>query len=176
MNACPFVNREGLIYVLLTLILPFILLGHSSAQESAKVKNVQKTKGVGYKLSIKDHRISLKSKEASLKMILEEIGQEMNVEMVLRIPEEDKVTLQFNDQTLEDTLKLFKVNYAMITDSEDKGGNIKRIVVVPVGQQAKIAMTTSGNSYKEKKSRLNRDVRTKNEPFKFEFDPSKNID
>jgi hypothetical protein len=35
-------------------------------------------------------------------------------------------------------------------------------------------MTTSGNFDKKKKKRIEtRDVRSKNEPFKFEFDPSK---
>jgi hypothetical protein len=98
MHPCLPIDRSGLIHLFLSLILSLIFFGHSFAQESAKTKTVQEIKGVGYKLFIKDHRITLKSKEASLKMILEDIGQEMNVEVVARILEEEKVTIQFNDK------------------------------------------------------------------------------
>lgn len=176
MNPCLSVNRKVLICVLLTLLLPFILFGHSLAQQTAEVKTIPEIKDSGYKLFIKDQRITLNSKDASLKMILEEIGQKINVEMIVRIPKEKKVTVQFNDKSLEDALKLFKVNYAMVADSEDKGGNIKRIVVVPEGQQAQKAKSTSGISDKQQKTGLEKEVRSNNEPFKFEFDPSKIID
>lgn len=172
MYPCLPIDRCGLMHLFLSLMLSLTLLELSFAQDPAQAANAFKGNDSTYQLSIKDQKINLKAEDASLKMILEVIGQEMNVEMIVRIPEEDKVTLQFNDQSLEDTLKFFKVNYAMVTDSEDKGGKIKWIVVVPEGQQAQIAMTTSGNSHKQNKKGLKQETGSKDEPFKFEFDPS----
>ncbi len=45
-----------------------------------------------------------------------------------------KITIQFANLPLEEALKKFKTNYALVTDSKSKKGNIKRIVVVLEGQ------------------------------------------
>jgi len=62
----------------------------------------------------------------------------MNIEVFARTPAEDKITRQFANLTLEKALKKFKTNYALVTDSKDKSGKIKRLVIVPEGQQANL--------------------------------------
>ncbi len=64
----------------------------------------------------------------------------MNIEVFVRIPAEDRITIRFANLTLEEALKKFKTNYALVTDSKDKNGNIKRIVVVPEGKQAQLSL------------------------------------
>ena len=108
-----------------------------------------------------------------MRRILEDIGQKMNIEVFARVPAEDKITLQFANLTLEEALKKSKTNYAIVTDSKDKNGNIKRIVVVPERQQANLFL----KDVKKGEPKVNKGVAEENpsntEPFKFEFDPSK---
>jgi len=151
---CLPINRIGLMHLFLSLMLSLTLLGHSLAQEIAIATNTFKGTDSAYRISIEDHRITLKAEDASLKSILEAIGQQMDIEVVARIPEEEKITVQFEDQSLEEALKRFKVNYALVADSKEKDGRIQRIVVVPEGQQANLAMTASGGSDQKNKSKL----------------------
>jgi type II secretory pathway component GspD/PulD (secretin) len=154
---------------LLHFLLPFILLGSET--------NQNKTMGIlekgEYELSVKDNLVSLRAEDAFLKKILEDIGQRMKIEVFARIPAEDKITIRFANLKLEEALKKFKTNYALVTDSKDKNGNIKRIVVVPEGQQANLNL----KDVKKMEPESNKDVAgeetSKSEPFKFEFDPSK---
>ena len=108
-----------------------------------------------------------------MKKILEDIGRKMNIEVFARIPAEDKITIQFTNLTLEEALKKFKTNYALVTDSKDKNGNIKRIVVVPEGQQANLYLKDVKKVEPKVKKGIAEENPSKPEPFKFEFDPSK---
>jgi hypothetical protein len=69
-------------------------------------------------------------------------------------------------------LKKFKTNYALVTDSKDKNGNIKRIVVVPEGQQAQLSLREFERNEPEVNTGVAGEETSKPEPFKFEFDPS----
>ena len=126
-----------------------------------------------YELSIKDNLITLNAVDAFLKKILEDIGQRMNIEIFVRIPAEDKITIQFANLTLEEALKKFKTNYALVTDSKDKNGNIKQIVVVPECQQANLYLKDVKKGESKGKKGIAEEKTSKPEPFKFEFDPSK---
>jgi hypothetical protein len=97
----------------------------------------------------------------------------MNIEVFARIPAEDKITIQFANLTLEEALKKFKTNYAYITDTKKKQGNIKRIVVVPEGQQANLSLKDVQKVDPKVKKDIDVEKTSKSEPFKFEFDPSK---
>ena len=159
-------KRNLVWYFILALLLHLILPTFVSGSESTQISNEEFEKKLKYELSIKDNLITLNAKNVFLKKILEDIGQRMNIEVFARIPAEDKITIQFANLPLEEALKKFKTNYALVTDSKDKNGNIKRIVVVPEGQQANLFMKDAKKVSTEEKT-------SKPEPFKFEFDPSK---
>jgi len=152
------------------LILPAVLSG----SEPNQISNEEFGKKVNYELSIsiKDNLITLNAEDALLKKILEDIGRKMNIEVFARIPAEDKITIQFTNLTLEEALKKFKTNYALVTDSKDKNGNIKRIVVVPEGQQANLYLKDVKKVEPKGKKGTAEEKTSGPKPFKFEFDPS----
>ena len=133
-------NRSLVWYFLLALLLHYIFPAVLSGSEAIQISNEEFEKKVKYELSIKNNRITLNAEDAFLKKILEDIGQRMNIEVFARIPAEDKITIQLTNLPLEEALKKFKTNYAYITDSKEKQGNITRIVVVPEGQQAQLSL------------------------------------
>ena len=100
----------------------------------------------------------------------------MDMEVVVSIPEDNRISIQFKNKSLEEVLKLIQVNYALVADSKGNDGNIKRIVVVPEGQQAQMAVTTSDNYYKKNEKGMNKEKESKKKSFEFEFDLSKITD
>ena len=169
---CGF-NRNLVWYFLLALLLHLTLPAALSGSESNQITNEEIGKKGSYEFSIKDNLISLNAEDAFLKKILEDIGQKMNIEVFASIPAEDKITIQFANLPLEESLKKFKTNYALVTDSKDKNGNIKRIVVVPEGQQAQLSLREFEKNEPKVDTGVAGENTSKPEPFKFEFDPSK---
>ncbi len=166
-------NRSLVWYFSLALLLHLTLPAVLSGSEPNQSTNDMFEKNVKYELSIKDNLITLNAEDASLNKILEEIGQRMNIEVFARIPADDKITIQFVDLPLEEVLKKFKTNYALVTDSKDKNGNIKRIVVVPEGKQANLFLKEVRTDEPKVNIGVAGEKTSKPEPFKFEFDPSK---
>ncbi len=166
-------NRNLVWYFLLALLFNLILPAVLSGSESNQIGNQAFEKKLNYELSVKDNLITLNAEDAFLKKILEDIGQRMNIEVFARIPADDKITIQFANLTLEDALKKFRTNYALVTDSKDKNGNIKRIVVVPEGQQANLFLKDVEKGEPKVKRGIAGEKPSRTEPFKFEFDPSK---
>jgi len=166
-------NRSLVWYFLLALLLHLTLPAVLSGSEPNQISNEEFEKKVKYELSIKDNLITLNAEDAFLKKILEDIGQKINIEVIARIPAEDKITLRFANLPLEEALKKFKINYAIITDSKETQGNITHIVVVPEGQQANLSLKDVKKVAPKGKKGITKDKTSKPEPFKFEFDPSK---
>ena len=169
-------SRKLVWYFLLALLLHLILPAVLSGNEPNQISNEKFEKKVKYELSVKDNLITLNAKYAFLKKILEDIGQRMNIEVFARIAAEEKITIQFANLTLEEVLKKFKTNYALVTDSKNKNGNIKRIVVVPEGQHANLYLKDVKKVDSKGKRGITEEKASKLEPFKFEFDPSKVIE
>jgi type II secretory pathway component GspD/PulD (secretin) len=166
-------NRSLFWYFLLALLLHLTLPAVLSGSESNQIINKELEINVEYELSIKDNLITLNAEDAFLKKILEDIGQRMNIEVFAQIPDEDKITIQFANLPLEEVLKKFKTNYALVTDSKDKNGNIKRVMVVPEGQQAQLSLRELRRNEPEVNTGVAGEKTLRSEPFKFEFDPSK---
>ena len=166
-------KRNLVWYFLLTLLLHLTPPAVLSGSEPNKINNEEFGEKVNYELSIRNNLITLNAENAFLKKILEDIGQRMNIEVFARIPAEDKITIRFTNLTLEEALKKFKTNYALVTDSKDKKVNIKRIVVVPEGQQANLYLKDVKIVEPKGKKGIAEEKTSKTEPFKFEFDPSK---
>ena len=166
-------NRKLVLYFLLIYLLHLTLPVVLSGSEPNQMSDEKLGRKGNYELSIKDNLITLNAEDAFLKQILEDIGQRMNIEVTARIPAEDKITIQFANLPLEEALKKFKTNYAFITDSNEKQGDISHIVIVPEGQQANISLRESQKVEPRGKKDIAEEKTSRSEPFKFEFDPSK---
>jgi len=166
-------TRNLVWYFLLALLFNLTFNAVLFGSESNQISNDIFEKKGKYELSIKNNLITLNAEDAFLKKILEDIGQRMNIEVFARIPAEDKITIRFANLTLEEALKKFKTNYALVTDSKGKNGNVKRIVVVPEGQQANLILKNFKKVEPKGKKDIGGEKTSKPEPFKFEFDPSK---
>ena len=103
-------KRSLVWYFFLALLLHVTLPAALSGSESNQITNEKTGKKGSYELSIKDNLISLYAEDAFLKKILEDIGHKMNIEVFASIPAEDKITIQFANLPLEESLKKFKTN------------------------------------------------------------------
>jgi len=173
MSIAPHSKRHYFRYLYIIIMIELLIPVALFSAESKNYTTKKFIKHGEYKLLVKENLITLNAEDAFLKKILEDIGQKMNIEVFARIPTEDKITIQFANLTLEEALKKFKTNYALVTDSKDKNGNIKRIVVVPEGQQANLFLKDVKKGEPKVKNGIAEEKTSRPEPFKFEFDPSK---
>lgn len=163
-------TKKGIerLFPVIILLLPFLITPAPLFAEGADRKTEQKSESkADFVLTIKDDLISLKAKDVALKEILEEIGQRMKIEVVANIPEQEKVSIEFEKLSLEDAIKRLSTNYGYLMDTAKEEKRITRIIVLAKGKEtgkAKSPRPKPEEAVKEKKSRP--------EPFKFEFDPS----
>ncbi len=57
-----------------------------------------------FELKVKNGLISLKTKDASLREIIEEIGKSMEIKVVGTIPDEERISAEFDKLSLEEPL------------------------------------------------------------------------
>jgi hypothetical protein len=81
-------------------------------------------------LTVKDNLLSLKAKDASLKEILEEIGRSMNIEVLALLPEQEKITTEFEKLPLEEAIEKLIGNYPHLMVSQEGDKRITRIVAL----------------------------------------------
>ena len=153
------------------------------------------TREADFVLTIRNDLISLSAKDASIKQIMEEIGQEMNVEVEALIPEDDRITIEFQALSLEDALKKLSSNYYLhYSKAENDKDKISKIVLLPEGEgKEQSAMPHTGGADvrvvgtqkapgntereqvkeadQEKASKKPKEKETTPKPFKFEFNP-----
>jgi type II secretory pathway component GspD/PulD (secretin) len=84
-----------------------------------------------YQLIVEEGRISLDANVAPLGQILEDLGQELQVEVVARVVQEDTVTERFEDLSLEDALDRLGSSYLYVKDQTSGNGGGTRIIVLP---------------------------------------------
>jgi hypothetical protein len=144
---------------------PTALFGEATTKEVEKGENPL---AADFLLTIQDNLLSLNAKEASLAQLLAEIGRRMNIEVMVESPAEDKITLTFDRLSLEEALQRFR-NYTNLVYFESAPGQITKIVLFPR------AATTGLRNPATTESDLTRQPgkgAPRQEPFKFEFDPS----
>lgn len=157
----------GVIILLLPLLTIATGLCGGEPDKKTEGASVHKSKFI---LTTNDSLLSLRARDASLKELLEAIGQRMKIEVVGSIPEEERITIAFDKLTLEDTIKGLCKNYAFVKESGKEKGRITKITILPesrtkeVAARGKPSAPLSEETIKEKPARP--------EPFKFEFDPS----
>jgi hypothetical protein len=134
-------------------------------------------------LTVKDSLISLKANDASLKEVLEEIGRRMNIEVLALLPEQEKITTDFETLPLQEAIERLIRNYPHLVVSQEGDRRITRIVALqksgdPVA--SKPATSRPDTKKDETPIKLESQMREQAvrkdspqpEPFRFQFDPS----
>jgi type II secretory pathway component GspD/PulD (secretin) len=134
-------------------------------------------------LTVKDNVISLKAKDASLREILEEIGRRTSIEVFALLPQQEKITTEFEKVPLEEAIERLIRNYPHLLVSQEGDGKITRIVALQKNADtvsSKPVMT--GPEIKKEETPTKFESRMKEEavrkesppqkPFSFQFDPS----
>jgi hypothetical protein len=117
-----------------------------------------------FALSTDQGTLSLKATNAPLKAILDQIGEELNIQVDAQVADDETVTDEFQDLSVDAALRRLAPNYAIITGQDDE--KITKIVIMPKGEAADVA------AERQEKPVSARKVPARSEPFKFEFDPS----
>ena len=87
-----------------------------------------------FKLKVDENQLSLKAAEASVKAILEAIGHQMQLDMVVRLRADWNVTVTFSALTLPDALKRLGVSAATIVAEDRPGGTaVTKILILDQG-------------------------------------------
>jgi len=158
---------------LLTLVLASQLTAAETRSDSTQHQN--------YALQIEGGLISLQATDVPLIQIIEDIGAQMDIEVVIQIPKDEQVTARFEALPLEKALQRLSQNHALMTDKE--AGTISKIFLLPKGQEAKMGradvLSREPVSVGVKTLRTSEDhsseqsTHTKQpKPFEFTFDPS----
>lgn len=141
------------------LLIPASLLGESAYGETeGKVEEK-----AGFELTVKDDLISLSAKDASLKEIIEELGSSMKIDVIGNIPEGEKISVKFDRLSLKDALEKLSSNYGYVIDSGKEENKIAKMIILPKGEESRIQEREGTTP-------------VKHEPFKFEFDPTENME
>jgi hypothetical protein len=150
------------------------------AERTPKEKSATKADFV---LSVKDNLISLKAKDASLKEVLEEIGRKMSIEVLALLPEQEKITTEFEKLPLEEAIERLIRNYPHLIVSQEGDRRIKRIIALQKsGDTVASKPVMTGPEIKKEEAPIKLESRMKEEavrkessppkPFSFQFDPS----
>ncbi len=156
----------------------------SSAKEKPATKaNFGPTQSVEFTMTVKDNLISLKAKDASLIEVLEEIGRRMNIEVLALLPEQEKITTEFEKLPLEEAIKRLSENHShLIVSQEDR--RITKIIVLQKGVNtaASKPVIKEPETRKKEETAVKLESRTREQvirkespstkPFSFQFDPS----
>lgn len=137
-----------------------------SAAESFSLAKADLTGSQNFTVSTNDGFVSVKATEASLKDVIERIGHALGIEVEAQVGDQEKVTVEFQDLTLDQAMERLSGNYAYTTDSD--GSSIKKLFVFPKGE----AVPADHSLPEKKENEVGRRASTA-EPFKFQFDPGK---
>ncbi len=167
-------NDKKLLGVLIIMIISLIIIPTALVEGKTDGNTEEKLEYKSdFELTVKDGLISLKTKDASLREIIEEIGKSMKIKVVCTIPDEERISAEFDKLSLNEVLEKLSTNYGLLTDSEKEEKKITKIIILPKG---KAALPSNIVDHSETMvSDNDGDESERPEPFKFEFDPSKYI-
>jgi hypothetical protein len=85
-----------------------------------------------FALAVHEGVVSLHAQNASLKAIVEAIGRQLAIDVVSRIPDDERITLAFAALPLAEALKRFRpyVNYLVQEDATKASGTIRQLIVI----------------------------------------------
>jgi type II secretory pathway component GspD/PulD (secretin) len=171
-----------LLNFMLLLFLPLLLTPDTFGGE-ADTKPKAKSAKANFVVTVKNNLISLKAKDASLKEVLEEIGRQMKIDVVANVPDQERITLEFEKLSIEEAVNKLSRNYLFVADSVKGETKITKIIVVEAGNETALSrptvkefvITKEERSVKPESKVREEAVKKESpppEPFKFEFDPS----
>ncbi len=162
-------HHSVIILLLMSLLLIPIFLFGEKAEGNNEGKFEDK---VGFELTLKDDLVSLSAKDASLREIMEEIGNSMKIDVIGNIPEEEKISVEFDRLSLKDALEKLSARYGYVMDTEKGEKKITKIIILPKGKETSPLRFTA--RYSDIQDEVGKESK-RPEPFKFEFDPSEFI-
>jgi hypothetical protein len=131
-------------------------------------------------LTVREGVLSLRAQNASLTGIFDAIGRQLHIEVETRVPEDERITLAFDQLSLAEALKRFRpyVSYLILEDAAKAPGTIRTLIVVSkrfAGMPARTP-TPDGDALASPTPRP-REAPTpaapaRPQPFTFEFDPT----
>jgi hypothetical protein len=104
-----------LVLGLLAPVLPAAQTVEGNTESNAKGKPATKA---DFFLTGKDNLISLKAKDASLKEVLEEISRRMKIDVLASIPDNQKITAEFEKLSIGEAVKRPSTNRSLLTGSQ----------------------------------------------------------
>ena len=170
------------ILVLWLLLLLYFILGELFGGEAERIPLGPSTPNASFVLTIHEGLLSLRATEASLKEILNAIGQRIHIEVVVRLPADQTVTIAFDQLPLEAALKRLgryaSMAYLVRQEAGQGQAQITQITAFPKGsgpegpsaaprEPERVARPEGGgppDAVPEEPSRP--------QPFRFTFDPS----
>jgi hypothetical protein len=131
-------------------------------------------------LTVQDGVLSLKAQDASLKGLFEAIGRQLSIDVVTRIPADERITLAFEQLSLAEALPRFRpyVNYLVVEEAAKAPGTIRTLIVVskrvagvpaPLTTQDSDAWASPTPSQSKAPTPA---APARPKPFTFEFDPA----
>ncbi len=101
-----------IIMIITLMIIPAVLVegkADGSTEEELEYKS-------DFELTVEDGLVSLKTKDASLREIIEEIGKSMKIKVVGAIPDEERISAEFDKLSLEEALEKLSTSYGLLVD------------------------------------------------------------
>jgi hypothetical protein len=169
---------------LVGLILILLPVSRLPAQPlAAQTQRTPHTEGAHHgavSLMIDEGRLSLRAQEASLTAIFEAIGRQLSIDVVTRIPEDERVTIAFEQLPLTEALKRFRpyVNYLVVEDAAEAPGNIRKLIVVSKRATGMLSLPIKEDgkgvvpSERRRSEAPTSGAPLRPKPFTFEFDPT----
>jgi hypothetical protein len=122
-----------------------------------------------FRLTVDGSLVSLQAQEASLKALLEEFGRQMGIEVVVRLPREQTLTLAFDRLQVEEALERLRAyaNIIYLKESTEAQAPIRRIIAIPrqPGEQ-------TGEPARSQRVEPSDTATSRPAPFQFTFDPA----
>ena len=156
----------------------FVLTDQSTADGTTG----EKKQDQDYGLRIESDLISLQATDIPLIQIVEYIGEQMDIQVIVQIPRDERITTQFEALPLEKALQRLSQNHALVTDKE--AGTISKIFLLPKGQETPmepaavslpepVSLPESASVDADAVGRTEDQADPKQpKPFEFTFDPS----
>jgi hypothetical protein len=131
-------------------------------------------------LTVDEGLLSLKAQNASMKGIFEAIGRQLSIDVVARIPEDERITIAFEQLSLAGALKRFRpyVNYVALEDTTKAPGTVRTLIVVSKrGARVQAHPSTQGGEGLTSPAPRQSEppipeASARPKPFRFEFDPT----
>ena len=131
-------------------------------------------------LTVHEGLFLLQARDASLKALFDAIGRQLHIEVVARIPADERITPAFDQLSLAEALKRSRrsVNYLVLEDAGNAPATIRQLIVVSkraAGMPA-LAIKEDGEGAVPLERRQcdapTSETPARPQPFRFEFDPA----